>query len=87
MQENIGSPKDLWGLLIELLNSEDGYLRFDHDAERENGHLHPLNHADLFYTNGATFKLGFHEKIKLDHAVDVLNLDTDCYYLSPVNKK
>lgn len=84
LDENVNGVSDFWMLFLELLNAEDGYLRFDHDEVRENGNLHPLDHVDLFYSNSATFKIGFHSKIEIEHAIDLLNLETDCYYLSQV---
>jgi len=74
----------VWPLLTELLDAEDGYMRFDHDPIRVDGHKHPLNHADLFYTNGATFKLGLTKRLNLAEIIDILDRDTDCHFLQPV---
>lgn len=79
-----GASSDFWPILSELLNAEDGYLRFDHDPASKNGHKHPLNHADLFYTNGASFKIGLHKKIALEEIIDILDQETDCHYLDRV---
>lgn len=80
--EGLGeASNDFWPVLAELLDAEDGYLRFDHDPDRRDGHKHPLDHADLFYTNGASFKIGLHKRIALDEIVDILNRETDCHYL------
>lgn len=81
-----GEPagRDFWPAFSEVLDAEDGYLRFDHDPDQEKGHKHPLNHADLFYTNGASFKLGLHHKVTLNEIIDILDRDTDCHYLSAV---
>ena len=79
-----GASAEFWPVLAGLLDAEDGYLRFDHDPERKDGHKHPLDHADLFYTNGASFKVGLHKKLGLEEIVDILNRETDCHYLGRV---
>ncbi|MHC8381901.1 hypothetical protein [Pseudomonas sp. LB3P14] len=79
-----GASAEFWPVLAGLLDAEDGYLRFDHDPVRKDGHKHPLDHADLFYTNGASFKVGLHKKLKLEEIIDILNRETDCHYLNRV---
>lgn len=71
----------IWILLRELLLEEDGYIRYDHDRENEDGDIHPLNHLDLGYSPSGSFKLGL--KKPADHAllVDILNVDCACHYL------
>ena len=49
--------RELWLLVRELFFYEDGYLRVDHDVDNCNGHYHPLNHFDFFYSNKATLKV------------------------------
>ena len=73
----------LWGLLRDLLTSEDGYIRYDFDAEHEDGHRHPLHHLDIFYSTSTTFKLGLSKAIDHQYFADVLTLSTDCHYLEP----
>lgn len=75
-------PNTLWAALSELINSDDGYLRFDHDPDREDGRRHPLNHIDIFFSQSATFKLGIDERLEIDAFSDLLNVQTDCHYLS-----
>jgi hypothetical protein len=75
--------EDFWSLFRELLMFEDGYVRFDHDDERANGQLHPVDHLDVFYTSGSTFKIGVHNRLSHEHLFDVLNVTTDCHFLSP----
>lgn len=75
-------PDTLWVALSELINSDDGYLRFDHDPDREDGNLHPLNHIDIFLSQSATFKLGLKERLEIDTLSDLLNVRTDCHYLA-----
>ena len=77
-------PDTLWVALSELINADDGYVRFDHDPDRENGRLHPLNHLDIFFSQSATFKLGLSDKLNADALSDLLNIKTDCHYLAKV---
>lgn len=79
-----GASAEFWPVLSGLLDAEDGYLRFDHDPGRRDGHKHPLDHADLFYTNGASFKVGLPKKLALEEIIDILNRETDCHYLNRV---
>ena len=71
-----------WPFIKELLFMEDGYVRYDIDPERENGHLHPEHHLDLFYSSRATFKVGLNNQINNDELIDILNTSTNCHYLS-----
>lgn len=81
--------ENFWIFLREILLAEDGYIRYDFDEEGHNTaiesghqHLHPLHHYDLFYTNKATFKLGLHGPVSDDEFYDLLNVKSDCKYLS-----
>ncbi|OSI12532.1 hypothetical protein BWD07_05380 [Neisseria canis] len=73
-------------LVYEILNSllimEDGYIRYDHDEERENGKLHPLYHYDIFYESGNTFKIGLTQKINVENLIDFVDITTDCHYIT-----
>lgn len=78
-----------WAFLRELLLMEDGYIRYDFDPEhfseykkRGEEHKHPENHYDLFYSAQATFKLGLENKIKETELIDLLNINTNCKYLT-----
>lgn len=64
-----------------LLHSEDGYIRYDHDEEHEDGRMHPLDHLDLFYSSGNTFKLGLYEEIKHQPFINMLDLLSSCDFL------
>ncbi len=72
---------DFWCLFRELLMQEDGYIRYDHDPNRSNGHLHPLHHLDIFYTTASTFKLGLNSTISSGHFADLLDVNTNCHYV------
>jgi len=81
--------KKIWIFLRELLLMEDGYIRYDYDLEnykkaKNEGypHLHPLNHYDLFYSSNATFKIGLLNEINNEDFIDLLNINTDCKYLT-----
>ena len=80
--------ENFWLFLRELLLMEDGYIRYDYDVKNENGHAHPLNHYDLFYSSNATFKLGLKEKNSIIEFVDILDINTSCMYLTkPSNER
>ena len=81
--------ENFWIFLRELLLMEDGYIRYDFDQEeydnaRERGEedRHPLNHYDFFYSSKATFKLGLNNKISNDDFIDLVNIRTNCEYLT-----
>lgn len=72
----------IWQILKSLLTFEAGYLRYDYDEERENGDLHPLNHIDVNYSSGGTFKLGIKSSIVCTDFVDIVNVNTNSFYIS-----
>ncbi len=72
-----------WSFLKELLLFEDGYIRYDHDEERNNGLNHPLNHLDIFYSSGSTFKIGLTSRIPEDFLLKLLDSQSDCFFLTP----
>jgi hypothetical protein len=69
--------------LNELLLFEDGYIRYDYDEKRTNELTHPLNHLDIFYSSGSTFKIGLTKRISEDFLIDLLDLQTVCHFLTP----
>lgn len=73
---------NIWNLLRDLLLYEDGYVRYDDDAINKDGHRHPQFHLDLFYSHGATFKTGLRSAISGSQLLDILDVETDCHYLS-----
>jgi hypothetical protein len=81
--------ENFWIFLRELLLMEDGYIRYDYDEENyikavEKGeeHKHPLNHYDFFYSSNATFKIGLKNNLLHDDFIDLMNMYTDCNYLT-----
>lgn len=78
---------DIWSVIKKLIMFEDSYLRFDYDPDNENGDLHPLNHFDLCYSSGGTFKIGVSETIDITEFIDILDSSTNCHYLTRKDRK
>ena len=76
------SSKFYWSLFRDLLLEEDGYIRFDHDPDNENGKLHPLNHLDVFYSQSSTFKIGVGSRLSMQELSDILDIKSECHFLS-----
>ncbi len=81
--------QNFWVFLKDLLMVEDGYIRYDIDKKnfkdykaRGEEAKHPLFHYDVFYTNKCTFKLGIDKRITEDELIDLLDITTDCKFLS-----
>jgi hypothetical protein len=68
-------------ILNHMFFMEDGYLRFDYDPSNQNGHIHPLNHLDVNYSNYSTFKLGLNTQIDFHELANIIRSDTNCFYL------
>lgn len=81
LEQSSGDPDTLWRVLGELIQADDGYVRLDHDPDRENGDLHPLDHIDIFYSQSATFKIGLRQKYEATQLLDVLDIRSDCSFL------
>lgn len=75
---------DIWNLVERMSMFECGYLRYDYDVEYQNGHIHPINHLDVNYSVGSTFKLGCKDIITIEDFIDILDLKTNCHYLNKV---
>lgn len=82
--DTVSERPGFWGFVRELLTMEDGYVRFDTDPAHENGTLHPLHHLDVFYSNGATFKLGLNRGLDHLDLLDILDTTSACHYLDRV---
>lgn len=72
---------DFWSFFRELLLYEDGYIRYDYDEERQDSLLHPRNHYDVFYSSGATFKIGLKQRIERETIIDLLRTESNCHFL------
>lgn len=79
--EAVDVDPSLWSLFRELMLAEDGYIRYDWDTERVNGHVHPEHHLDLCYSQGSSFKIGLRGELNHATMVSILNIETDCHYL------
>jgi len=69
----------IWLLLKEILLAEDGYIRYDYDMEH---HPDVPHHFDIFFTNNSTFKLGLRSEINLDAMIDILDRNTNIYFVN-----
>jgi len=76
---------NFWSFLRELLLYEDGYIRYDYDEKHQDGLLHPLNHYDIFYSSGATFKIGLKQRIERETIIDLLRIGSNCHFLRTIN--
>lgn len=70
-----------WQFIRSLFLFEDGYIRYDYDPLHCKGDSHPLNHLDIFYSSGSTFKLGLRSKMPHNFLIDCLDTKTDCHYI------
>lgn len=68
-------------MLQKLILFESGYLRYDHDPENENDMFHPLNHIDIFFSTGNTFKLGLTNRVDHKELINILDITCNCLYL------
>lgn len=69
-----------WAFFKDLLLYEDGYIRYDYDEKNQDDSLHPLNHYDVFYSPGATFKIGLRSRIHREVIIDLLRLESKCHF-------
>lgn len=60
---------------------EPCYLRYDYDPKSCNGALHPLNHLDINISLKGSYKLGLKSKLSPYEFENIVNKNTDCYYL------
>lgn len=83
VDEAAADDQDIWGLLRDLMLSEDGYIRYDRDPERVDGDKHPEHHFDVCYSSEATYKVGLVDAVDQQVFIDVLDIGTDCHFLLP----
>ncbi|EKK9992471.1 TPA: hypothetical protein ACMDQ8_003153 [Vibrio parahaemolyticus] len=76
---------ETWAFILDLMSFEDGYLRFDHDPDNEDGRLHPLTHLDICYTTASTYKIGTYLKPCVHYLTKLLQVNDESLYLE--NKK
>jgi len=51
----------------------------------ENGKMHPLYHLDVNYSSGASYKIGLYNELQIEEFKEILDITTDCLYLSSAN--
>ena len=69
-------------IFLDLLVFEPAYIRFDEDAKRQDGDIHPLYHFDIFYSNAPSLKIGSKAKINFDEFNRILEKNgQSCKYL------
>lgn len=83
IMENSDFNPEIWSLIRELMLAEDGYIRYDWDEARNDGHRHPLHHLDVNYSSGGTFKVGLNAQVDCSALASILDVATDCHYLRP----
>lgn len=76
------SRTGFWHLVRDLMLFDCGYIRYDHDSERENGNIHPLYHLDVFHSNHSSFKLGLNNSLNIVDFIDILDVSSNCHYLN-----
>ncbi|AUW04923.1 hypothetical protein ACGDLY_015965 [Vibrio campbellii] len=76
-----GEVDTFWSLMMMLLTFEDGYLRFDHDPEHEDGRMHPLTHLDICYSTASTYKIGTYTRPCPNFLSNLLNTNTESVFI------
>ncbi len=83
------SRSNMQEILILLLTFEVGYIRFDIDLENEEKYrknkkekVHPCYHLDVGYETRGTYKVGLKKEISSSEFVDLLNVRTDCWFVT-----
>lgn len=72
---------EAYKLLEYFWAHEPCYLRYDYDPKSCNGALHPLNHLDVNISLNGSYKLGLKSKLSPFEFENIVNKNTDCYYL------
>lgn len=72
---------EAYKLLEYFWAHEPCYLRYDYDPKSCNGALHPLNHLDINISLKGSYKLGLKSKLSPSEFENIVNKNTDCYYL------
>jgi len=80
LNEEIGNDHKFWNFILQLFLSECGYIRFDHDKERQEAVFHPENHFDIFYSQYSTWKVGLKDKLSIDDFINHIDNDYNCQY-------
>jgi hypothetical protein len=65
-----------------LMLIEPAYVRYDYDPKGAKGLRHPCSHFDYNFTDVCHYKIGLHSRISLYHIEDMINKDTDSWYVA-----
>ena len=65
-----------------LMFTEPAYVRYDYDPKGANGLKHPLCHFDYNFIDSYHYKVGLHGCINLAQLEDMINKDTDSWYVA-----
>ncbi len=65
-----------------LMITEPAYIRYDYDPKGCKGLKHPLCHFDCNFIDVHHYKVGLHERINLAQIEDMLDTDTNCWFIA-----
>ena len=65
-----------------LMFTEPAYVRYDYDPKSVSGLKHPLFHLDYNFMESLHYKVGLHGCINLLQLEDMINKDTDSWYVA-----
>ena len=65
-----------------LMMTEPAYVRYDYDPRGAKGLRHPLCHIDCNFVNEHHYKVGLHDRIKFAQIEDLLDKDTDSWFVA-----
>ena len=91
ISDEMGNPYAVEDWVRELLKylvlSESGYFRYDYDPIGAEKHkhpekYHPMHHLDVFFSSGATMKMGLSKKVTTDWIIDLADTNAGCKYIS-----
>ena len=88
--QEIASAQDLWDtdmlkairLFEMLMITEPAYVRYDYDPKGAKGQKHPLCHFDCNFIDVHHYKIGLHSRINLAQVEDLLNKNTDSWFIA-----
>lgn len=76
----------IWEVLIDLINYESGYVRYDYDPKNKSSEeIHPLHHLDISYNSYSTYKFGLHKKISIEDFINIFDATTHQLFLKKLN--
>lgn len=72
---------EAYRLLEYFWAHEPCYLRYDYDPLNSKGSLHPLNHLDVNISQNGSYKIGLQARLTPAEFENIVNKNSDCYYL------